>query len=213
VSAAARTQFLLVLAALVGSGLAPYDRLVWAMEASPVILGMGLMALRWRRFPWTPLALALATLFALILCLGAHSTYTRAPLGEWLRTALELQRNPYDRIAHCAQGMTTGLLARELLLRCTGLRPGRALYWVSVSIAVAIAAAHELVEWRAALIAAPEAGLAYLGGQGDVWDAQADLALALCGALVALRLFGRVHERQLSALHPGPGPWHRGRPA
>ena len=214
-SRAARTQFLLMCAALVWSGTAPHDRTVWVMEASPVIIGAGVMALLWRRFAWTPLALALTTLFALILCVGAHFTYTLVPLGEWMRGIFGLQRNPYDRLSHAFQGVITAILARELLLRCTGLRPGRALFWVLVSIALAIAAAHELIEWRVAvLVAPPDAGVHYLGGQGDVWDAQWDMAMALCGALLALLLLGRLHDRQLARTRgPGAAAVRRGEPA
>jgi len=201
VSLAARTQFLLMLAALVWSGIAPHDRTVWLMESSLVIVGGGAMALLWRRFAWTPLALALTTLYALILCVGAHYTYALTPLGEWMRTAFGLQRNHYDRIGHMFQGVITPILARELLLRWTGLKPGRALFWVAVSIALAIAALHELVEWRVAVLAAPpDAGLVYLGGQGDVWDAQWDMAMALCGALLTLPLLGPLHDRQLARM-------------
>lgn len=196
-----QAQFLMMLAVLIWSGIGPHDRLVWLMEVTPVVVGASVMALAWRRFAWTPLALTLTTVFALILCVGAHYTYTLVPLGESMRAALGLERNPYDRLSHVFQGVITAILARELLLRCTGLRPGKALFWTVVCIALAIAAVHELVEWRAAVLAAPpEAGLLYLGGQGDVWDAQWDMAMALGGALLALVVFARLHDRQLPTL-------------
>lgn len=204
-SAAARAQLLLMLAVLLWSGIAPHDRTVWLMESSVVIVGGGALALTWRRFPWTPLALALVTLFALILCVGAHYTYSLVPAGQWARQAFGWERNPFDRLSHCVQGVMTAILVRELLLRRTALRPGWAVFGLSLSVALAIAALHELVEWRAAVLATrPAEGLAYLGGQGDVWDAQWDMAQALLGALAALALLGGLHDRQLARLPKSP---------
>jgi putative membrane protein len=200
----ARTCLALGLLVLVWSGLGPTDRKVWFMETLPVWAGGAVVAWRWRAFPWTPLAVALMTLFAAILCVGGHWTYSHVPVGNWVRDALGLVRNPWDRFGHFFQGVIPALLGRELLLRCTGLRPGKALFWVSASIALAISACYELTEWWAVLIAAPEQGMAFLGTQGDEWDAQWDMALALAGAILVQLLFARRHDRQIEGL-PRPG--------
>jgi putative membrane protein len=196
----ARACTLLVVAVLAWSRIGCAIPRVWLMETLPVMVGGGAMLLRWRAFPWTPLAAAHVTLFSIVLCVGGHWTYAHVPLGEWLREAFDLQRNHYDRIGHFLQGVVPALLARELLLRCTPLRPGKALFWVVASIALAISATYELIEWWAVLVEDPVAGPAFLGSQGDVWDAQWDMALALSGALLVQVLFARWHDRQLARL-------------
>ncbi|MHC5210352.1 MAG: DUF2238 domain-containing protein [Planctomycetota bacterium] len=199
---AARVQYLVVLAVLIWSGIAPHARDIWVLETFPAVLGLGAMVMFWRRFPWTPLAVSLCCVFGVVLCIGGHYTYAYVPLGEWARDAFGLSRNHYDRLGHVLQGVTPAILAREMLVRCTGLRQGKALFWVCVCIALAISAAYEIFEWWTAVLAAPEAGIAFLGSQGDVWDAQWDMFLAQSGAIVVLLLFGRLHDRQLQAL-PG----------
>ncbi len=193
----------LVAAVLAWSGIGPAQRSVWWMETTPVWVGGAVLLLRWRAFPWTPLACALMTVFAIILCVGGHYTYAEVPLGEWMREHLrflDLQRNDFDRVGHFVQGVTPALLARELLLRCTPLRPGKALFWCVTCIALALSAFYELTEWWTTLIADPEAGIAFLGSQGDVWDAQWDMTCALSGALLVQWIFARRHDRQVAAL-------------
>jgi len=196
----ARACTLLVAAVLVWSRIGCAMPRVWLMEVLPVMVGGGAIVLCWRAFPWTRLAVAHVTLFSIVLCVGGHWTYAQVPLGEWLREAFDLQRNHYDRIGHFLQGVVPALLARELLLRCTPLRPGKALFWVVCSIALAISASYELIEWWTALLEDPVAGPAFLGSQGDVWDAQWDMVLALSGSILVQVLFARRHDRQLAAL-------------
>ncbi|MGQ0553243.1 MAG: DUF2238 domain-containing protein [Planctomycetota bacterium] len=201
---AARVQFLVVLAVLIWSGISPLARDIWLLETIPAMLGLGVMLLRWRRFPWTPLTVSVCCLFAVVLCVGGHYTYALVPLGDWVSEALDLSRNHYDRLGHFLQGVIPALLARELLLRCTSLQRGRALFWICVSIALAISAGYEIFEWWTAAWAAPEAGPAFLGSQGDVWDAQWDMSLAACGAILAQLALARVHDRQLASLAEQP---------
>ncbi|HTE06055.1 MAG TPA: DUF2238 domain-containing protein [Planctomycetota bacterium] len=193
-------ELIVVSAVLVWSAIGALQPPVWVMETLPVWIGGAALAWRWRSFPWTGLATALMALFAIVLCVGGHYTYSLVPLGNSVRDALGLDRNPYDRLGHLLQGVVPGLLARELLLRATPLRPGRATFWIVTSIALAMSATFELTEWQTAMIAAPETGLAYLGAQGDVWDAQWDMACALAGVLLAQLAFARLHDRQLAEL-------------
>jgi len=193
----------IVLGGLLWSGVAPFDRGVWLMEVSPVMVGITAMAWRWRRFPFTPLAVWLVALFSVIIAVGGHYTYALVPLGAWAQEAFELSRNHYDRVGHFLQGVTPAILARELLLRCTPLRCGKALFWVVASIALAVSAMYEILEWWSALAVDPEAGIAFLGSQGDTWDAQWDMALALTGAVCVQLLFGRLHDKQLAQLERG----------
>jgi putative membrane protein len=192
-----------VLAALAWSGIAPYDRAVWWAEVMPVLIAAPLLAATWRRFPFTPLAYGLIAFFALILILGGAYTYARVPLGDWLRDALDLARNPYDRIGHFFQGVTPAIVARELLLRTSPLRPGKWLFFLVLCVALAISASYELVEWASAVFWG-DGSVEFLGTQGDPWDAQWDMFTALIGAALAQLLLARLHDRQIAAL-PQPG--------
>lgn len=192
---------LLVLAfvALVVSGIGPKDRFTWFLEVAPVLIGAPLLVATARRFPLTPLLYRLLFVHALILVLGGHYTYAEVPLGEWAKEAFGLARNHYDRLGHLAQGFVPAILAREILLRKTPLRPGGWLFTLVTSVCLAFSALYELIEWAAA-ISTGEAAAAFLGTQGDVWDTQWDMFLALCGALLAQALLSRLHERQLARL-------------
>ena len=194
----------LVLLALAGVAIAisfvgPHDRTTWYLEAFPILIGAPLLVVTYRRFPLTPLVYRLLFLHALILLLGAHYTYALVPLGDRLRDALELARNPYDRIGHLAQGFVPAILVRELLLRCTPLRRGGWLFLLVTSVCLAFSALYELIEWWAA-VALGQAADSFLGTQGDVWDTQWDMFLALIGAMTAQLLLARLHDRQLAGL-------------
>lgn len=186
-------------AALVASGVGPYDRPTWWMEVAPVLLGLPLLVATRRRFPLTTLAYVLLTVHAVILVAGGHYTYARVPLGDWARDAFGLTRNPYDRLGHLAQGFVPAIVAREVLLRTSPLRRGGWLFTLVTALCLAISALYELLEWATAVIAGGGA-VDFLGTQGDVWDAQADMACAWVGAMLAQALLARVHDRQLRAL-------------
>jgi len=188
-----------LVAALALSGWRPHDLPTWAMEVAPVALVMVLLWLTHRRFPLTPLLYALIFVHALVLMLGGHYTYARVPLGDWLRDAFALARNPYDGIGHFAQGFIPAIAARELLLRHTGLARGTWLAVVVVLACLGVSALYELVEWGAA-VALGQGAEEFLGTQGDPWDTQKDMALAGVGAIAALALLSRWHDRQLAAL-------------
>ncbi len=189
----------LVTAALIISGLAPTDRVTWLMETFWVVLGIPLAILTWRRFPLTGLLCCLLALHALVLILGGHYTYARTPVGEWLQDWLGLARNPYDRIGHFVQGFVPAVLWREILVRRSPLRGSRWLAPLVVCGCLAFSAFFELIEWWAALIGGSGAD-DFLATQGDVWDSQWDMFLALVGATTSLLLLSKVHDRQLDAL-------------
>lgn len=186
-------------AALALSSIAPRDRLTWFMEVLPVFIAGPLLMLTWQRFRLTLLAYQLIFIHALILIVGAHYTYALVPAGEWVQEAFNLSRNPYDRLGHFAQGFIPAILIREILLRTTPLRPGRMLFFLICCVALAISAFYELLEWWAALLMGEEAE-SFLGTQGDVWDTQWDMCLALIGAIVAQWLLTHWHDRQLARL-------------
>jgi len=185
--------------ALVVSGVAPHDRLTWVLEVAPILIAAPILVATARRFPLTPLTYRLVFVHALILMLGGHYTYAEVPLGDWVADALGLLRNPYDRVGHFAQGFVPAIVVREILIRRSPLRPGKWLAFLVVSVCLAISAAYELVEWWSALIGGENAD-AFLGTQGDQWDTQWDMFMALVGAVAALALLGRYHDRQIARL-------------
>jgi len=185
--------------ALFVSGIAPYDRTTWWLEVFPVLLGAPVLAATSRRFPLTPLVYALLFVHALILMLGGHYTYARVPLGFWLEDALHLARNHYDRLGHFAQGFVPALLAREILLRRTPLRRGGWLFFLVSCVCLALSACYELIEWGSAVIGGAAAA-DFLGTQGDVWDTQWDMLIALIGAVVAQLGLARVQDEQIARL-------------
>ncbi len=186
-------------AALVVSGIEPYDRATWILEVGPVLVGIPILAATVRRFPLTPLLYRLLLIHALILILGGHYTYANVPLGFWVQDVLELGRNHYDRLGHLAQGFVPAILAREILLRRSPLRPGKWLFVLVVSVCLAFSAFYELIEWWVALVVGGAAE-SFLATQGDVWDTQWDMFLALIGASTSLLLLGSAHDRALAAL-------------
>lgn len=189
----------LTILVLLWSGLAPKDRGTWFMEVAPVFIALPLVALTWRRFPLTTLLTVVITLHAVVLMVGGKYTYAEMPLFNWLRDEFHLSRNHYDRVGHFMQGFAPALVARELLLRTSPLRPGKWLVVVVVLSCLGISALYELIEWGAAM-ALGEGADAFLATQGDVWDTQKDMAMAGVGAIVALLLFSRWHDRQLTTV-------------
>jgi putative membrane protein len=189
----------ILVALLALSGWKPHDMPTWAMEVAPVVVVLILLWATHQRFPLTPLLYTLIFVHAVVLMLGGHYTYARVPLGDWMRDAFALARNPYDGIGHFAQGFIPAIAARELLLRHTGLQRGGWLFTVVVLSCLGVSALYELIEWGAA-VALGQGAEEFLGTQGDPWDTQKDMALAGVGAIVALFTLSRWHDRQLAAL-------------
>jgi putative membrane protein len=185
--------------ALVVSGIHPHDRVTWILEVVPIFIGVPILLATRRRFPLTPLLYGLIFLHTLILMLGGHYTYAEVPLGFWIQDLLNLGRNHYDRLGHFAQGFVPAILAREILLRRTPLRQGGWLFFLVTSVCLAFSAFYEFTEWWAAVLGGSAAD-AFLGTQGDVWDTQWDMFLALTGAILAQLLLARLHDRQLARL-------------
>jgi putative membrane protein len=181
------------------SAIHPYDMSTWWMEVFPIFIAAPILLASYRRFPLTPLVYTLIFIHACILMLGGHYTYARVPLGYWIQQALGFSRNPYDRIGHLAQGFVPALIAREILLRRTPLVSGGWLFFIVCSICLAISACYEFVEWWAALLGG-SAAADFLGTQGDVWDTQWDMLMALIGSIVAQVSLPRLHDRQLRTL-------------
>ncbi|HGE8505871.1 DUF2238 domain-containing protein [Serratia ureilytica] len=190
---------LLLLAALIHSGISPYDRTTWLLEVAPVLIVLPLLWLTHRRYPLTPLLYTLIFFHALILIFGGMYSYARVPLGFEVQQWLDLGRNPYDKLGHFFQGLVPALAAREILLRGGYVRGRKMLGFVVCCIALAISAVYELIEWWAAL-ALGQGADEFLGTQGDPWDTQSDMFCALLGAIAGQWLFGGWQDRQLRRL-------------
>jgi len=193
---AAWTLLFGVAAVLIWSAIAPNDRLTWFMEVIWVLAAYPLLILTHKRFPLTRLLCILIAIHCVILIYGGKYTYALTPLGDWVRTVFDLKRNNYDRLGHFAQGFIPAILARELLLRCTPLRPGGWLFYLVCAASLSFSAFFEFIEWWAAVLLGGDAD-AYLATQGDIWDTQWDMFLALCGAITAQLTLARMHDRQL----------------
>jgi putative membrane protein len=190
---------LAVIAALVVSGVEPYDRTTWILEVAPVLIALPILFFTRESFPLTPLLYLVIGLHCLVLILGGAYTYARVPLGYWLQDLFELTRNPYDKIGHFMQGFTPALLARELFMRNGHVNGAKMSAFLAVCVSLAVSAVYELIEWWAAL-ALGQGADEFLGTQGDMWDTQSDMFLALLGAGAALALLGGLQQRQAAAL-------------
>jgi putative membrane protein len=190
-------------AVLVWSGVSPAERGTWWLEVAPVLIGAPILVATFARFPLSPLVYRLLFVHAIILMVGGHYTYARVPVGFWVQELLDLSRNPYDRLGHLAQGFVPAILAREILLRLSPLRRGAWLFFLVVCVCLAFSALYELIEWWAALIGGDSAE-SFLGTQGDEWDTQWDMFLALVGSIAALTGLARAHDRSLGAVAQFP---------
>jgi putative membrane protein len=188
---------------LIWSGIAPHDRFTWWLEVAPIFIGVPVLIWLYPRLRLTPLSYTLVWLHCLILMVGGHYTYAEVPLGFWMENAFGFTRNNYDRIGHFAQGFVPAMLAREILIRRSPLGHSRWLPFMVICFCLAFSAFYELTEFWTALWAGG-AATDFLGTQGDVWDTQWDMQMALIGATVSLLVLSRVQDRQLSRMKVGP---------
>lgn len=183
----------------------PAGRQTWLLEVLPGLLGIALLLATYSRFPMSHWVYCGVFVHLMILVCGAYYSYSDVPLGNWARDTFHLARNHYDRIGHIALGVFPAFVTREVLLRRSPLRRGGWLFFIASAIVFAVAAFWELLEWWVTLLVAPDVGTAFLGTQGDPWDAQWDMFLALLGAIIALAVFGRFHDRSMARVPGTPG--------
>ena len=182
----------------------PAGRISWLLEVGPGLAGITVLVILHKRFPMSQMVYFFVFIHMLILIYGGYYTYAKTPLGNWAKEAFGFSRNHYDRIGHIALGVFPAFIIREVLLRKTPLQRGGWLNFIVISVVLAVAAFWELLEWWVALIAASDVGEAFLGSQGDIWDAQWDMFLALAGAMAALPLLSRAHDRSMDGLPGSP---------
>lgn len=186
-------------AVLAWSAIRPHDYATWGLEVFPALIAAAVLLTTRRQFPLTPLLYVLILLHCIILMVGGHYTYAEVPAGDWLRDTLGQSRNDYDKLGHFAQGFVPALAARELSLRLDIFNARAWMNLFIVGLCLGISAFYELIEWWVALLSG-DAADAFLGTQGYVWDTQSDMFLALIGAVAALLLLARPHDRQLGRL-------------
>ena len=184
---------------LVISGIYPFDRTTWILEIFPILIALPILFFTYNNFRLTQLLYFFIFIHMLILVLGGAYSYARVPLGFAIQDWLNLSRNPYDKIGHFFQGFAPALIAREILIRKEVVKGTKMLAFIVGSIVLAISATYELIEWAAALML-QQGAEEFLGTQGDMWDTQSDMFLALLGAIVALVGFTKIHDRQIEKL-------------
>ena len=190
---------LVFFAVLIWSGINPKDYLTWALEVSPAVIGLIILAVTWHSFRLTTLLYVLILAHCVVLMVGGHYTYAEVPLFEYLKPVFGFERNNYDKLGHFMQGFVPALIAREILIRLAVVNSAAWRNFLIVCICLALSAFYELIEWAVALTSETAAD-AFLGTQGYVWDTQSDMALALVGAILALLILARIHDRQLESL-------------
>lgn len=188
------------LAVLIWSAVKPHDYFTWFLEVLPAVLGLAVLGVTFKVFRFTNMAYWLMLIHAVVLMIGGHYTYAEVPLFNWLRDSFDLSRNHYDKVGHFAQGFVPAVIAREILIRKSSLSSGKWLFFIVVCICLALSAFYEFVEWWVA-VASGTAAEAFLGTQGYVWDTQSDMFFAFVGAIAALVLLGRMHDRKLNEMN------------
>lgn len=189
----------LIVLALLVSFIDPHDRLTWLMEVMPVLIALPLLAFTYRRFPLTSFLYFLIFLHALILIVGGTYTYAHVPVGFWVQDVFGLVRNPYDKLGHLWQGLVPALVAKEIFVRRHFVTGKKMVAFLAICVAMAISAWYELIEWWAAVIMGQGAD-EFLGTQGDQWDTQSDMCMAFIGAMIAVLLLAKWHDRQIAAI-------------
>ena len=177
----------------------PNDRLTWWLEVAPGILGATILIFTYSGFRFTTLCYTVIALHIMLLCVGGHYTYARVPLFDWIQPYFGWHRNHFDRLGHFMQGFVPALIARELFIRLRVVRAAGWRFAIVILICMGISALYELLEWVTALISG-SAATAFLGTQGDVWDTQEDMFMAMIGATCALLFVSRWQDRQLRKL-------------
>lgn len=186
-------------ATLIWSAINPKDYFTWFLEVAPAIIGLVILVLTYKKFPLTNVLYILILIHAVILMIGGHYTYAEVPAFDWLRDTFDMARNNYDKVGHFAQGFIPAMIAREILIRKQVVNKRSWLNVIIVCMAMAISVSYEFIEWFVAL-GTGEASEAFLGTQGYIWDTQSDMLYATLGAITALVILGRVHDRSLAKI-------------
>ncbi len=181
------------------SGIKPYETGLWFLEAGMCIVGVAILAVTFKRFKFTDMTYAFILIHIIILFVGAHYSYAKVPLFDWIKEAFDSSRNNYDKVGHFAQGFVPAMISRELLVRLNVVRTPSWIPFFVVCISMAISAFYELIEWWVAVLSSDGAD-DFLGMQGYEWDTQSDMFCATIGAICMLLLFSKLQDKQISRM-------------
>lgn len=173
----------------------PVDRSDWLIENLLVFIAVPFLALTYRRAPLSDTSYVLIAAFLMLHAIGAHYTYAKVPIGDWMKETLDFDRNHFDRLVHCSFGLLLLVPLREVLMRTAPTR-GFWSYALPVTVVISASGFFEILEALVAQIVSPELGTAYLGTQGDEWDAQKDMAAAVVGVAVSTVLSAAIATRR-----------------
>jgi putative membrane protein len=173
----------------------------WFLECLPAFLGVIVLMLSYKNFKFSDFTYWMILIHCLILIIGGHYTYAEVPLFDWIKEVFNQSRNNYDKVGHFAQGFVPALIVREIFVRKNVVNGKKWLGVIAVSIALAISALYELIEWFVS-VNTGESGDAFLGTQGDIWDTQSDMLTAFIGASIAIILFSRLQQKSITRLNP-----------
>ncbi|MFK2825189.1 DUF2238 domain-containing protein [Bacillus sp. B190/17] len=195
---------LVVAAVFIWSIIKPSGYLEWALEVSPAVVGIIILLATYNKFRFTTLSYVIMAILSILMFIGGHYTYSKVPLFDWIKDVFDLKRNDYDRFGHFLKGLFA-IVVREVLLRKTALIKGSWLFAISISIVIAVAALYEIIEAIfTKLSGGGEAAKNFVNTQGDIWDAEWDMACALVGSILALLIFSNLHNRLLKKDHHKP---------
>lgn len=190
----------MLLSILIWSVIEPKDLFIWFLEVLPVILGVAVLICIYPKYRFSNFIYVLITIESIILIVGGHYTYAEMPIFNWIRDTFDLSRNYYDRLGHFMQGFIPAMITREIIIRNKVINKKKYLSFIVICICLAISASYELIEFVVAKLTGNAAD-AFLGTQGDVWDTQWDMLMALIGSVTSLSLFSRYHDKKLTQLN------------
>lgn len=190
----------ILLSILIWSVINPKDLFIWFLEVLPVLIGAMVLIYIYPKYKFSNFVYVLITIEAIILIVGGHYTYTEMPVFNWIRDTLGLSRNYYDRLGHFAQGFIPAIIAREVLIRNEVISKKKYLFFIVICVCLAISASYELIEFGVAKFTGNSAE-AFLGTQGDIWDTQWDMLMALIGSITSLSLLSTYHDKKIYQLN------------
>lgn len=187
----------LVTSVFIWSLIKPEGYLIWSLEALPAVVVLIAAILFYNKFRLTTLSYLIIALLSIWMFVGAHYTYSKVPLFNWIKDYFDFKRNHYDRVGHFLKGFSA-IVIREIFILMTPLKKGPWLTSVTISFALAIGALYEIVEWLAAKVSnGGKASKQFLGTQGDIWDSQWDMSLTFLGSIIALIILSTLHNKLL----------------
>lgn len=188
---------LLFFAGLITSAIQPHDYFTWILEVFPAVIGFIILAITFNKFRFSYLTYLFILLHCYILFIGGHYTYAQVPLFNWIKDVFHQSRNNYDKVGHFFQGFVPALIVREILIRKSIVKSKGWLAFLTVCVCATISMFYEFLEWFVS-VASGSAGDDFLGTQGYVWDTQSDMLMAVIGAVCAIILLSKYHNRQIN---------------